>query len=197
MSKGRDTSSVSLALNDGIPPARGLRPACVIDWSNHLARAEADLRLAMLVTVVSLSAGPAMDDLEATKAMVASSFNLARDNLVLRRCHIENVYILLVEDEATVSRLVHADPISGPGEIRLLCRHWTRQAFAEGGLAFVGECRVQRNPCPCMGDVHSRELVESVWLASTYSLIHKKQGIILIVSSICVVLQSKRCYSSP
>lgn len=127
---GRDASLVPPALNDGVPPASG--PPCVIDWSDQLARAETDLRTAVIVTVVGSCAGPAMSGLDAVKIMVAHSLNLAYDTMVLRRSHVDGVFVLLGEDDATVSRLVHAGPFPGPGDTRLLCRRWTRQAFAEG-----------------------------------------------------------------
>lgn len=114
------------ASDDGVPPALG--PPCVIDWSGQLARAEADLRLAVLVTVIS--SNPV--DLATAMAAVNEAFNLDGNTSVLRRSHMENVFILFVADEATVSSLIHAGPTTGPGEIRLLCRRWSRQAFAEG-----------------------------------------------------------------
>lgn len=61
-------------------------------------------------------------DMDAGKAAVASLFNLNSNTLPLRRSDIASVYILFAGDEATVSRLVHAGPTPGPGDLWLLCR---------------------------------------------------------------------------
>lgn len=52
--------------------------------------------------------------------------------MILRRSHMDSVFILFAGDEATVARLIHAGLTSGLGDLRLHCRRWTRQAFAEG-----------------------------------------------------------------
>ena len=67
----RDASPAPPAPDDGVPPAQG--PPCIINWSAQLARAEADLRRAVLVTVVGNITGIATDDL---KAVVANAFVL-------------------------------------------------------------------------------------------------------------------------
>ncbi|KAK3120200.1 hypothetical protein QOZ80_9AG0683540 [Eleusine coracana subsp. coracana] len=135
------------------PPTQG--PPCVINWSDRLARAEADLRLAVLVTAVGSGAGPAIDDLEAVKAVVASSFDLNRDMLVLRWSQVASVYILFAGDEATVSRLVHSGPTPGSGGLRLFYRLWTRQAFAEGAAL------------PSLVDIEFRGIPAHAWEMST------------------------------
>lgn len=95
-------------------------------------RAEADLRTTVLVTAFGSGATPAISDLETIKAELASSFNLDQGTMVLWRSHMASVYILFARDEATVSRLIHVGPLSAPGDLRLHCRRWTSQAFAEG-----------------------------------------------------------------
>lgn len=94
---GRDASPVPPARDDGVPLARG--PPCVIDLSDQLARVEADLRTAVLITVFGSDASRAINDIEKIKSMVASSFNLDRDSLVLKLSHMESVFILFAGDE--------------------------------------------------------------------------------------------------
>lgn len=77
-----------------------------------------------------IGSGPV--DLDTAKSAVSDAFNLDSAVIVLRRSHIENVFILFVADEATVSFLIHAGPTPGPGELCLICRCWTRHAFAVG-----------------------------------------------------------------
>lgn len=99
------------ALVDGVPPARG--PLCVIDWSDQLARAEADLHITVLITIFGPDAGRAILDIQIIKTAVANSFNLDRDTMVLKRLHMD---ILLAENEETMSRLAHAGPSPGMGD---------------------------------------------------------------------------------
>lgn len=126
----RDTPLPTPVAEDGIPLARG--PPCIIDWSEHLARAEAELHKAVFVTVLQPGDVPFDGDLEVAKMAVASAFDLERDTLALRRASQAAMFILFLEAEATVGRLVNAGPTSGLGGLRLVCRRWTRQAFVEG-----------------------------------------------------------------
>lgn len=108
---GRDASSVPPVLDDGVSLAQG--PPCVIDWSDKVARAEANLRTAVLITVVESGTGPAIDDLEVVKATVASSFNL-----VTRWCYSALTSLASTfcspSTEPGCLRLVHARPTPRP-----------------------------------------------------------------------------------
>nr|CAB3484498.1 unnamed protein product [Digitaria exilis] len=141
--------------------------ACVIDWSDQLTRAEADLRTAVFVTLIGSASGPGTNDLEIAKAAVSGTFNLNRDTLVLRRSHVPGTFILLSGDEATASRLVQAGPASGPGGLRLHCRHWSRQAYAEGGaLPSLVEVKLHGVPA------HAWEMSTAESLLSPYGWPH-------------------------
>ncbi|CAO2163824.1 unnamed protein product [Urochloa humidicola] len=147
---GRDTSPAPPARDDGVSPARG--PPCVIDWSTHLARAEADLRRAVFVTVVGDISGLTTMDL---KEVVASAFVLNPDSLEFRRSSQDHTYIMFVEDDATIVRITNAGPTPGSGGLQLHCRRWSRQAFAEGA------------PLPLLVDVELRGIPAHAWEMST------------------------------
>ncbi|CAO2148695.1 unnamed protein product [Urochloa humidicola] len=147
---GRDASPAPPAPDDGVPLAHG--PPCIIDWSTQLARAEADLRRAVLVTIVSNIAGIATDDL---KTVVANAFVLNSESLEFRRSSCDHNYIMFVEDEATITRLTNAGPTPGPGDLQLHCRRWTRHAFAEG------------DALPVLANVELRGIPEHAWEMST------------------------------
>ncbi|CAN6180302.1 unnamed protein product [Urochloa humidicola] len=147
---GREASPAPPARNDGAPPARG--PPCVIDWSTQLARAEADLRQSVFVTVVGDISGLAIEDL---KAVVTNAFVLNPDSLEFRRSGHDHTYIMFVEDEATITRITNAGPTPGPGDLQLHCRRWSRQAFAEGV------------PLPVLANVEFRGIPAHAWEMST------------------------------
>ncbi|CAN6323577.1 unnamed protein product [Urochloa humidicola] len=147
---GSDVSPAPPARDDGISPARG--PPCVIDWSIKLARAEADLRLAVFVTVVGDIAGL---DTEELKEVVATAFVLNPESLVFRRSSQDHIYIMFVEDEATIIRITNAGPIPGSGGLQLHCRRWSRQAFAEGSAL------------PVLADVEFRGIPAHAWEMTT------------------------------
>lgn len=132
-----------------ISPARG--PPCVIDWSEQVARAAADLRSAVLVTVVGTGGGPAMDDLN-------KSFDLNRATMVLRRSHLASVFILFTDNEATDSL-----PVQDKAGVRRGL-----------SLAVAGGRGIQRDPDSCLGDVHSGAIAEPVWVAAASRFIHKE-----------------------
>ncbi|GJN37088.1 hypothetical protein PR202_gb26010 [Eleusine coracana subsp. coracana] len=123
---GEAASSEPVALNDGASPARA--PPCIIDWSDHLERAQADLWRAVFVTVYGDHPNISIEDLKQT---IASRFDLFVDTLVLHRAGID-LYILFVDDEATAVRLESAGPPQGSGVVRIHCHRWTRQAIASG-----------------------------------------------------------------
>lgn len=81
-----------------------------MDWSNKMARAETDLRRAVLVTMLCSGPSSVTVDVDTAKAAVAGAFNLDINTLVLRRSHLEGVFIPLAADEATASRLIRTNP---------------------------------------------------------------------------------------
>ncbi|CAN6227693.1 unnamed protein product [Urochloa humidicola] len=145
-----DASPTPLAPDDGVPPAHG--PPCIIDWSAQLTRAEAELRRAVIVTVVGEIEGIAISQ---PKEIVANSFVLNTESMEFRRSSRDHTFIIFVEDEATITRLTNAGPTPGPGGLQLHCLRWSRHAFAEG------------DALPVLAKVELRGIPAHAWEMST------------------------------
>ncbi|CAN6284591.1 unnamed protein product [Urochloa humidicola] len=163
---GQNASPTPPVTDEGIPPAHG--PPCIIDWSAQFARAEANLRRAVLVTIVGNIVGIAIDDL---KTVVVNSFVLNPDSVEFRRSSKDHVFIMFVEDEATITRITSAGPMPGPCNLHLHCQRWSRHAFAEGGtLPVLTEVELRGIPA------HAREMSTAESLLSPYGWPHLLQS---------------------
>jgi len=128
-------------------------PPCVVDWSEQVATAEADLAEAVIVTVIG--DGP-LATVEDVAAVIAPRIAIEAESLVLRRASPSS-YLLVLPDMALVDRLVGLQqPVRSPSfNFSLLCKRWNRLAGAHARVL------------PFLLDVELRGIPAHVWETST------------------------------
>ena len=101
-------------------------PSCVLDFSTEMAREEAALRKALLVTVTGTRPEVlAVDIIEE----IAQSFNVNRANMSIHRTLPED-FLVFFPDEDTVSRVLNGGKIFRGPQFDLVFKRWTRCANA-------------------------------------------------------------------
>ncbi|GJM95724.1 hypothetical protein PR202_ga12501 [Eleusine coracana subsp. coracana] len=110
--------------DDGASPTRG--PPCIIDWSDRLERAAADMRRAIIVLVFGDHPPVTPDDI---KAIMAARFSLNLVSLEAKQAGEDTMFFVVVDTEETAARLVDSRPSIGSSGPRLHLRQWMRQAF--------------------------------------------------------------------
>ncbi|WVZ64360.1 LOW QUALITY PROTEIN: hypothetical protein U9M48_013890 [Paspalum notatum var. saurae] len=100
---------------------------------------EAGLRHALIITCIG---GAGTTSVESVSALLARSFGLAADSLVLRRASA-NEFILILPDEATAARVYDGGRPVISSSLRLHVARWTR-FYRSTGVALCHELDVRR-----------------------------------------------------
>ena len=161
------------------PPAEDPAP-CIIDWSEQVARAEADLAHAVTVTVIDDEPLAAVEDVA---AVIAPRIAVEASSLVLRRASSSS-YLLVLPDTTLVDRLVSLQqPMrSSSFSFSLLCKRWNRLAGAHArGLPFLL-------------DIELRGIPAHVWETSTVDLFLSPHAWVQQVHPDTLALSDMSCF---
>ena len=133
------------------PPAFVQPLPCIINWTDLIARAEEDLKHAVIVNV---SGDEPLADASVVAAAIAARMEIEPNSLVLRRASASS-YLLVLPDLVSVDHLVGLQQPLRNGNFSLLCKKWSRLMGVAGKVL----------PWPI--DVELRNIPSHVWETST------------------------------
>jgi hypothetical protein len=129
----------------------GTRSACILEFSDDMAREEANLRRALFVTIVGTR--PIVTDSEVIDE-VAHSFNIKTEDMKIHQTKPED-FLLFLPDEATATRVLNDGKILKGPRFSLIFKRWTRCSHASSSIM------------PGLVDIEIRGIPEHAWFLST------------------------------
>jgi hypothetical protein len=103
-------------------PSSGLVPPCLLGWSHAMTVAEEDLRLAVVVSVISNR--DSVSEFEVA-SLLSPRLEITEDSLVLRRLS-PNSFLLVLPSEDMAQRLDTRWSIQRAATFTVVCKRWSR-----------------------------------------------------------------------
>jgi hypothetical protein len=162
----------------------GTLSSCILEFSDDMAREEANLRRALFVTIVGTR--PIVKGSEVVEE-VAHSFNVKIEDMKIHQTKPED-FLLLLPDEATGSRVVNGGKILRGPRFSLIFKRWTRCSHASSSI-MSGLVDLEIRGIPehawSLSTVKSI-LIDSCWIAEVHpDTLHKQDLSSFVIRAWC------------